>query len=145
MEGPSKRSTWQIPPAPPRHSACRTWAPPRAAGGSAAGRRQRPVAVPARRRALVNRRSRSRSRALRCRPAGRPWPLCTCLHPRRRARPPPALLSAQAGGSLVKRAVINSAISLRRPDPGKCPKSNTRKRRLAGETSVKAILTLRSN
>lgn len=141
MEGPSRRSTWQIPPP----AACRAWALPRAARGSADGRRQRPFAVPARRRALVNQRSRAPSRALRRGPAGRPWPLCTCLHPRRRASPPPPLLSAQADGSLVKWAVINSVISFHQPDPDKCPKSNTKKRRLAGETSVKAILTLRSN
>lgn len=56
-----------------------------------------------------------------------------------------SLLPTQADRFHVKWAVINCVISLHQLYPDKSPKSNTKKKGLALETSVKAILNHRSN
>lgn len=59
--------------------------------------------------------------------------------------PTSPLLPIQADHFHVKWAVINCVISLHQLYPEKSPKSNTKKKGLALETSVKVILDHRSN
>lgn len=70
---------------------------------------------------------------------------CFCLHMRVHVSPTSLLLPTQADRFHVKWAVINRVISLHQLYPDKSPKSNTKKKGLALETSVKAILDHRCN
>lgn len=70
---------------------------------------------------------------------------CMCLHMQVHVSPLSPLLPTQADPFHVKWAVINWVISLHQLYLDESPKSNTKKKGLALETSVKAILNHRSN
>lgn len=80
-----------------------------------------------------------------CRLEQRGQHFCMCLHIWVHVSPTSPLLPTQADHFHVKWAVTNCVISLHQLYPDKSTKSNTKKKGLALETSVKAILNHRSN
>lgn len=68
-----------------------------------------------------------------------------CHNVRVLSSPISPLLSAQAGHFHVKWAVVNCVIGLHQLYLDKSPKSNTKKKGLASETSVRAIWDDRGN